>query len=151
MTKLIVFVLAAVSALAQEQWTAVMRIADGASTTVKRQGVKARISGKFAGASEEAIRINGQGGVTSIPKSEVEQVSVARKRKTRNALLGAAIGGGAGAGAVGGIARGLERKDADSVAHGFAALGLVIGLAAGTVLGLASGAGYTPVYEVSKR
>lgn len=151
MTKLVVFVLVAMSALAQDNWTGVTRIPAGASTKVRRTGGGKAVSGQFVTASNEAIQIRERGALTSIPKSEVQSVSVARKKKARNALLGAAIGGGAGAGIVGGIARGVERKDADSVAHGFAALGLAIGLAAGTALGLASGGGYATVYGTAPK
>ncbi len=157
--RLLAIVLAVPLAWAQEgkpassgSWNRVMSIAPGAEAKVKRQGVKKRISGKFAGASEEAIQISGQAGVTSIPKSEVEQVSVARKRKTRNALLGAAIGGGVGAGVMGGIAAAGQREGADEDWTGvFAVVGLVLGSVIGLPLGLASGAGYAPVYEVPKR
>lgn len=34
--------------------------------------------------------------MVSIPKSEVDRVSVARKKKARNTAIGAAIGGGVG-------------------------------------------------------
>lgn len=157
--KFLAIVLAVSLAVAQEgkpapagSWNRVMSIAPGADIRVKRQGVKKRISGKLAGASEDAIQINGQAGVTSIPKSDVEQVSVARKRKTRNALLGAAIGGGVGAGVMGGIAAAGQREGADEDWTGiFAVGGLVLGAVIGLPLGLASGSGYAPVYEVARR
>ncbi len=154
--RIIMIVLAASLAWAQEKkaapagsWNRVMSIAPGADTKVKRQGVKKHLSGKFVSANPDSIRIRGAGGEVSIPKSEIEQVSVARNKKARNTLLGLGIGAGAGFGIVGGAALAVEKEDADSVAHGFAALGLVIGAAVGAPLGFASGGGFGPVYEVA--
>lgn len=80
MSKLIGLILTATLALPRDNWTTVTRIP--------------------AAANGDAIRINGQGGVTSIPRSEVEQESVARKRKARNvgSGIGAAFGAVSGTG-----------------------------------------------------
>ncbi|MBM3794655.1 MAG: hypothetical protein FJW31_11420 [Acidobacteria bacterium] len=119
---------------------------------MKRQGIEKRISGKFARATGEAIQITLQGGVTSIPKSEVEQVSVAPKRKARNALLGVALGGGVGEGVMGGYAALGQREGADDNYRGlFAVVGLAIEALIGAPLGLASGSGHAAVYETAPR
>ncbi|MBM3738341.1 MAG: hypothetical protein FJW39_21370 [Acidobacteria bacterium] len=156
MIRLVAISLAAAFAMAQNKeapkpagsWNRVMPVQQGAATKVKTQGARKEISGKFAGASEDAIQIHERGRVTSIPKAEVERVSVARKKIGRYALLGAAMGGGVGAGVLGGYAAIGQRKDADDDYRGiFAFVGLVIGSGAGAATGALSGSGYATVYS----
>ncbi len=86
--------------------------------------------------------------MVSIPKSEVDRVSVARKKKARNTAIGAEIGGGWGAAIGGGIGLAGQREDGED---GYPALlawvGFYVGAVAGALLGLGSGMGPQAIYE----
>ncbi len=152
MSRIIVAVLALPAALGQDKplqgsWNRVLSIKPGAAARVKTAGAKKPVSGKFAGASEDAIRIEGKGGVTSIPRTGVERVSVARRKKARNAAIGAAIGAGAGAGI---SAVSIANRKTTPFLN-FTTLEIIGGSVAGALFGipagLVSGAGHTTVYS----
>ncbi|MFN7922136.1 MAG: hypothetical protein U0Q16_18685 [Bryobacteraceae bacterium] len=145
-----VSLLAAGESAATGSWARVTAIRTGANVKVARTGEKKRLAGTFAGASEDAVRVDTRGSVVSIPRSDVKRVEVAVNRKGRRAAIGAAIGAGVGAASLGGAAAASNKPGAEPGVPGLLAVGgLVLGGGIGALVGMAVGSGYNVVYETA--
>lgn len=108
-------------------------------------------TGTFAGVSNEAVSLNAREGSKAVARAEVMRVSRHGGKRSRNALIGAAIGGGAGI-AVGATVPGCKQNtfgfclSKGVVAAVLGGTGAVVGAIVGVLI-----PGTTVVYRASRQ
>jgi hypothetical protein len=118
--------------LAQSNWTAVQQINTNEKLVVKKKDGK-EVKGEMIEANDSTLTIDQKGKPLSIPRTEIQQVSVVKGKaqKGKWALIGAGVGAGTGA-AIGTAYKHSHNSDDSEIYVG-------IGLLLGTGIGAASG------------
>lgn len=118
------------------EWSSVQRIQTNAQLIVKQKNGK-EIKGSMIEATDSSLTIDRGGKPTSIARTDVKQIYVSegKAEKGKWAAIGAGIGAGAGAG-IGAIKYSPDSDDSGIYVVG----GLLIGVGAGALGGLAFGA-----------
>jgi hypothetical protein len=144
-------VLLALPALAQTtSWENLRQLNPGQKIVVVQRDRKS-FTGSFAGVSNDSVSLNAREGSKTVARANVLRVSRHGGKRSRNALIGAAIGGGAGL-AVGATVPGCKQNT-----FGFClSKGVVAAILGGTgaVVGAIVGVlipGNTVVYRASRQ
>jgi hypothetical protein len=117
-------------------WSAVQAMGTDERLIIKQKDGKT-IEGQMIEANDANLTISRNGKVVNISRSDIQQIhhSTGRAKKAKWSAIGTAIGAGAGAG-IGAIKYSPQSDDSEIYIMG----GLLIGIGAGALTGLAIGA-----------
>jgi hypothetical protein len=117
-------------------WSAVQAVGSDERLIIKQKNGKT-IEGRMIEANDLNLTISRKGKVMNILRADIQQIqhSTGKAKKAKWSAIGAAIGAGAGAG-IGAIKYSPQSDDSEIFIEG----GLLIGIGAGALTGLAIGA-----------
>jgi hypothetical protein len=135
---------AAADPTVDEQWRNVQALPPGEFVEV-RLVKKLTVSGNIASSTDAALTLTGERGrLLNVNRSDIREVKVRRRQRTRNRALGAAIGGASGIITIAILDGALT--DGDGISGKYAALLGAVGAGLGFLTMLAPT--YTTIYKI---